>query len=180
MSLKKKFVSTVALTFAVGAFTTFAAAQNAPAPTTDSMQNQERVERTNKRGYGKGMRGGRHGGDRMMLRSLGKLDLSDAQKEQVRVVFENHKTQNQPQMEEMRGLMQKKRDGVISADEQNRLQNLKTQMKLSKDQLNASITAILTAEQRAELDKLKEEMRQRMIERRQNRQNQMSPAPQDN
>ncbi len=179
MSLKKKFISTVALTFAVGAFTTFTAAQETPAPDTLN----PKAERMERGGRGKGMHGGRHGGgDRMMMRSLEQLNLTDAQKEQTRTIFENHRTQNQPQMEEMRGLAMKKRDGVITEQEQTRLKELKTQMKASGDQLRDSITAILTPEQRAQLDKMKEERRDKMKERRMNRQNQNTPSvpPTDN
>jgi Spy/CpxP family protein refolding chaperone len=180
MSLKQKFVSGIALAFAVGAFSTLATAQETTTTAPDdSMRNQEKFERRG--GYGKGMRGGKHGGgDRMMMRSLEKLNLTDAQKAQVKTAFENHRTQNQPQMEEMRGLGMKKRDGVITADEQTRFTELKTQMKASKEQLHNSILAILTAEQRTQLDQMKEEMRQKKMERRENRQNQTAPTPQDN
>lgn len=180
MSLKQKFVSGIALAFAVSAFSTLTAAQETPAQDTLNPKS-ERTERGGRGGYGKGMRGGKHGGgDRMMMRSLGKLNLTDAQKSQVKTAFENHRTQNQPQMEEMRGLGMKKRDGVITADEQTRFAELKTRMKASNEQLHNSILAILTAEQRTQLDQIKEEMRQKKMERRQNRQNQTAPTPQDN
>lgn len=178
MSLKQKFVSGLALAFAVGAFSTFAAAQDKTTAPDDSMRNQEKSERRG--GYGKGMRGGKHGGggDRMMMHALEKLNLSDSQKVQVKTAFENHKTQNQPQMEEMRGLGMKKRDGIITADEETRFKELRTQMKASNEQLHNSILAILTAEQRTQLDQMKEEMRQKKMERHQNRQDQTAPAPQ--
>ena len=178
MSLKHKFISTVTLAIAVGAFGTFASAQQTP-PQSDSAK-PETMERG---GFGKeGRRGGKHGehGDRMMMQSLEKLNLTDAQKEQIKTVFENHKTQNQPQREEMRGLAMKKRDGVISAAEETRFKELRTQMKASNDQLHDSISAILTPEQRAQFDKIKEEMHDKMKERRQNRQNQQVPPPSDN
>lgn len=178
MSFKHKFISTVTLAIAVGAFGTFVSAQETPAQDTLNPK-AERVERGG-RGYGRGdkMRGGKHGGDRMMMHALEKLDLTDAQKAQVKTVFENSRSQNQPQTEEMRGLMMKKRDGVISAEEQTRLKELRDQMKTSNEQTESSILAILTAEQRTQLDKLKAEMREKMKERRQNRQNrQNQPLP---
>ncbi|MCY7375485.1 MAG: hypothetical protein LH472_05885 [Pyrinomonadaceae bacterium] len=180
MSLKQKFISTVTLAITVGAFGTFVSAQQTP--TEDgAMQRQERVERRGGRGkFGKEGRGGKHGGDRMMMRSLGKLNLTDAQKEQTRAVFENHKIQNQPQFEELRGLAMKKRDGIISADEQTRFKELRTQMKASNDQLQTSILAILTTEQRTQLDQMKEEMKQKRMERRQSRQNQTVAPTSDN
>ena len=180
MSFKHKLISTAALAVAVGAFGTFAAAQETPMPQSGSTPKPERVERGGERGFGRGegMRGGRHGGGDRMMEALEKLNLTDAQKAQVKTVFENHRTQNQPQMEEMRGLGMKKRDGLLTADEETRFKELRTQMKVSDDQLHDSISAILTPEQRAQLDKMKEEMREKMKERRQNRQNQTdSPKP---
>lgn len=182
MSLKRKFISTVGLAIAVGAFGTFVSAQETPAA-DGTTQKQEKFERRGGRGKGMGMRGGKHGGDRMMMRGLGQLNLTDAQKEQIRTISENHRTQNQPQMEEMRGLAMKKRDGVITEQEQTRLKELKTQFRASGEQLQTSILGILTAEQRAQLDKIKEERKAKMKERwenRQNRSNQTAPPPTDN
>jgi len=176
MSLKQKFISTVTLAVAVGAFGTYVSAQETPANDAP-MQKQERMDRGG-RGKGMGMRGGKHGkgGDRMMMRELGELNLTDAQKEQARTIFENHRTQNQPQMEEMRGLSMKKRDGVITEQEQTRLKELRTQMKATGDQLHTSILGILTADQRAQLDKLKAERMEQMKERRMNRKDQPNQA----
>ena len=84
MSFKRKLISAVTSAFAVAAFTTFVAAQDTNTNKEDnSMQKQEMRERSRggKRGFGgREMRGGKHGGDRMMMRSLERLNLSDAQK----------------------------------------------------------------------------------------------------
>ena len=172
------------LALAITGFTTFVSAQETPKQ-EDSMQKQERRERKGfggkRDGSGKGMRGGKHGGgDRMLMRSLGRLNLTDAQKAQTRSVLENFKNTTQTQREEMRGLAMKKRDGIITADEQNRLKEIKTQMRASGEQMHTSVLAILTAEQRTQLDQMKEEMKQKMQERRQNRQNRTAPPTEDN
>ncbi len=190
MSLKRKIVSAVTFLFAAVAFTTFVSAQDTttnPTNQNDSTQKQERSER---RGFGRRggmgkMRGDEEkGDDRMMMRSLGRLNLSDAQKAQVKSTMDNFKTSTQTQRDEMRGLAMKKRDGVITADEQNRLKELKTQMRTSSEQMNNSIMAILTTEQKTRLDQMKQEMRQKMEQRRQNRlnqqQNQQTAPPQEN
>jgi Spy/CpxP family protein refolding chaperone len=182
MSFKRKFISVITMALATVAFTTFVAAQETPKQ-DNSMQKQEKFERRGfggKRG-GKGMRGGKHdGGDRMMMRSLQRLNLSDAQKEQTRGILENFKNSTQTGREEMRGLAMKKRDGIITADEQNRLKEIKTQLRTSGEQMHSSILAVLTAEQRTQLDQIKEEMKQKMQERRQNRQNQPVPPAEGN
>ena len=176
MSLKQKLISTATLAIAVGAFGTFAAAQETPAQ--DGSIQQERSERRGRLGgFGKEGRGDKHGGgDKIMLRSLGKLDLTDTQQAQIKSIFETERAQNQPQMEELRGLAMKKRDGVITADEQSRFKELRIERKAAGDRLRDSITAILTVEQRAQLDQMKEKMREKRRERRQNRQNQTNQS----
>ena len=187
MSFKRKLISAATSALAVAAFGTFVSAQDTNTNKEDnSVQKQEmRGERRGgKRGFGgKGMRGGKHGGDRMLTRSLDRLNLSDAQKEQVRGISETFKTQTQTQREELRTLGMKKRDGIITADEQARFKEIRTQLKAAGEQTRNSVLAVLTAEQRAQLDQMKEEMKQKIMERRQNRmnrQNQTAPQSQDN
>ncbi len=109
---------------------------------------------------GKGMRGGKHGGDRMLMGALHRLNLSDAQKAQVKTIFENNKP-NQAQREEMRDLRQKKHDGSITEQEQAKFREIKTQMRASAEQTHNAVLAVLTAEQRTQLDQMKQEMRER-------------------
>ncbi len=181
MSFKRKFISAITLALATVAFTTFVSAQDTNKQ-DDSMQKQEKFERRGgKRGFGrKGMHDGKHGGDRMLMRSLGQLNLTDAQKEQTRGIFENFKTSTETRREEMRSLAMKKRDGIITTEESARFKEIKTQLKVSGEQMRNSVLAILTPEQRTQLDQIKEEMKQKKMERRQNRQNQQSPTVQDN
>jgi Spy/CpxP family protein refolding chaperone len=188
MSFKRKLISAVTSALAVAAFGTFVSAQDTNTNKEDnSAQKQEmRGERGRggKRGFGgKGMRGGKHGGDRKLTRSLERLNLSDAQKEQVRALAETFKAQTQTEREELRALGMKKRDGIITADEQARFKEVRKQLKASGEQMRNSVLAVLTAEQRAQLDQIKEERKQRMMERRQNRmnrQNQTAPQSEDN
>ena len=184
MSFKRKLISAATSALAVVAFTTFASAQDTNKEENNSTQKQEMRERGKggKRGFGgKGMRGGKHGGgDKMMLRALGQLNLSDAQKEQVRSISETFKTSTETQREELRNLGMKKRDGIITADEQARFREIRTQLKTSGEQMRNSVLAVLTAEQRTQIEQMKEEMKKRKMERRQNRQNQTSPQTEVN
>jgi len=178
MSFKRKLISAATSALALVAFATFVSAQDTNTnKEDDSMQRQEmRERRGGRRGYGdKGMRGGKHDGEKMMMRGLGRLNLSDAQKAQVQTISENFKASTQTQREEMRNLGMKKRDGVITADEQARFKELRAQLKAAGEQMHNSILAVLTAEQKIQLNQMKEEMKQRKQERRQNRQNQTTP-----
>ncbi len=169
MSFKRKFISTVGLALAVGTFSTFVAAQDSSTTNqTDSTRKFER--RAGGEGWrgGKGMRGGKHGSDRMMMGALRRLNLTDAQKAQVKTIFESSKP-SQTQRDEMRNLKQKKRDGSITEQEQARMKEIKTQMKASAEQTQNTVLAILTAEQRTQFDQMKQEMRQRRGERKEMR-----------
>lgn len=180
MSLKQKLVSTITLVFAIAAFTTFASAQNTTTQTQNSVKKQQKSERGNferregGRRFGKEKHG--RGGDRMM-HGLNRLNLTDAQKTQIKSLMEANRAANQGTHQELRGLMMKKRDGSITADEQARFETLKAQAKASAEQTHNTIMALLTAEQHAQLNQMKaerkqkmEERRQKMQERRQNRQ----------
>lgn len=183
MSLKQKLISTVTLAFAIAAFTTFAAAQDTTTQTSDSANPPQKSERgrlsrhDGEQKFGKEGHGDR-GGDRMMMREFSRLNLTDAQKSQIKSLMESSRAANQGTFQEMRGLMMKKRDGSITADEQARLETLKSQSKASAEQTQNSVLALLTAEQRTQLEQFKAERKQKMQERRQIMQNQQSAPKQ--
>ncbi len=174
MSLKQKLVSTVTLVFAIVAFTTFASAQKAENQTQDSVKKQQKSERGDfgrregGRRFGKEKHG--RGGDRMMMREFNRLNLTDAQKTQIKSLTETNRAANQGTHQELRDLGMKKRNGSITADEQARFETLKAQTKASAEQTHNTILALLTAEQHAQLNQMKAERKQKMQERRQNRQ----------
>ena len=173
MSLKRKIVSVFTLALAIVGFTTFASAQDSSVTPQDSTTKQEKRDRRGfegrRGGFEKGMRGGKHG--KMMMRGLHKLNLTEAQKTQIHTLMESNRTANQATFEEMRGLMMKKRDGSITEGEQTRLETLRTQMKATAEQTHNTILGLLTPAQRAQLEQMKAERKQKMEERRQMRQN---------
>ena len=166
MSLRTKLFSAITASFAVAAFTTFASAQETP-PATEKTDIQK-VEKMEQKGFGrhgKGMRGGKHGG----MRGLMGIELTDAQKEQMRKVHEANKPDDATR-QELKTLMQAKRDGTITAEQQERAKTLKSQAREKHEAVRLQIEGILTAEQRQQLETRKQEMRQKMQERRQMRQ----------
>jgi Spy/CpxP family protein refolding chaperone len=176
MSFGRKIISVITLAFAMITLTTFAAAQDT---TPDKQKDQTRKQRKFERkgfgegDFGRGMRGGRHAG--FGLRALHRLDLTDAQKDQIRGLMEASKTANEPFRQEMRSIHEKRRGGgELTEADKTRMQELRSQMKQSAEQTHNSVLSILTAEQRQQLEqwkqerqKQKEERRQKMQERRQ-------------
>lgn len=169
MSFKSKFFSAITLAFAFVAFSTFASAQETNTDKDqNSTQKQERREwrgKFGKRdgGMGKGFRGGG------IMRGLRDLNLTDAQKEQIRTIVESNRP-DQATMEEMRTLHQAKRDGTITTEQQDRLKALKQERRAKGEQIEQQILAVLTPEQRTQLEQKKAEMKKRWEERKQLRQ----------
>lgn len=190
MTVKNKLftvLSSFLMVFAVG---TFAFAQETTTKQDDSnKQDTQKVEkglrhpgghdgfRHGGRGAGKGF--GHHGGMRggMMRAGFAKLNLSEDQKLQMKNLHESFKTGNEANFKEMHTLFQQKRDNTLTAEGEARLQVLKGQMKSAHEQLRGSMQNILTAEQKTQLETMKQERRQKMEERRKMRQSQpQTPA----
>ncbi len=171
MSFIKKIASAFVLAFAMIALTTFVAAQDSS--TNDQQTDKAQKERKLKRGdgFGKGMRGGRRGGG-FGMRGLRQLDLTDAQKEQIKGIMEASRTANEPIRQEMRTLMEKRRNGgdELTETDRTRLKELRTQMKQTAEQNHNTILGILNAEQRQKLEEMKQEKQKRREEFRQRRQ----------
>lgn len=180
MSFKSRFFSLITLSVATAAFATFASAQETTTTTPDNIQKQEKRERKAFGKYGKGMHGGKRGG--MMMRGLRGIDLTDAQKEQLRVIHENNKP-NETVMQEMQAIRQAKRDGgTITPEQKERLKVLRMQAREKGEAVHQQVLAILTPEQRQQMETRKEEMRKKMEERRELRKQNKSTTekPTDN
>jgi len=155
MSIKNKVISTLALSGAVLAFSAAVSAQKA-APST-----MEKTEKVHKRGgHGdKHKMGGRRG---MMLRGI---ELSEAQKTQLKAIHEANKP-SESAMKEMRELRMAKRAGTLTADQQTRFAALKAEHKAKHTAVKVQVDAILTADQKQQIETRKVEMKQKMQERR--------------
>lgn len=169
MTIKHKIFSTITLVFAFITMTVFVAAQDTK--NDDSVNTPTKRERKMNRKRGDGRRGGH--GDKMM-HGLRNLDLTDAQKTQIKGIMESNKITNEPLRQELRTFKEKSRNGENLSDaDQNRIREIRTQMKQSKEQSKNTVLSILTPEQRQQVEqnkldrqKRREEMRQRREERK--------------
>jgi Spy/CpxP family protein refolding chaperone len=167
MSLKNKLFSALTFAFAVFAFSTFAMAQETPKTDSDNTQKREWRKGGNRDGFGgKGFRrGGRGGGFMGELRGI---ELTDAQKQQIKTILDANRP-DQAAMEEFRTLHDAKRNGTLTAEQQERLKTLKQQSMEKGQALHQQILAVLTPEQLQQVEKNKAEMKQRREERKQMR-----------
>ena len=174
MSLKSKLASTITLAFAVVAFGTFASAQDTAKPADEGQKVERKGERH------RGMRGGkfgRHGGMHRGMFGLRGIELTDAQKEQIRQIHEANKP-SESQMAEMKAFRDaRKAGGEITEAQKEQMKAFREQMRAKHESVKAQILAILTPEQRtqleankAEREKRREGMRERRREMRQKRQ----------
>jgi protein CpxP len=168
MSLKSKLSSVITLAFATVALTTFAVAQEKP-KTEDNAQKLEKHERGFGRHGMRGMRGGR-GGEFRGMHGLRGIELTDAQKEQIRQIHEANKP-TEAQMAEMKAFREtRKAGGEITEAQREQMKAFREQMRAKHELVRSQILAILTPEQRQQLEAKKAEMQKRREEFRQQRQ----------
>ena len=173
MSLKSKLSSTITLAFAVVAFGTFASAQDTAKPQDDGQKLERKGERH------RGMRGGKFGrhGMRGGMFGLRGIELTDAQKEQVRQIREANKPSEELR-NELRTIREaRKAGGELTDAQKERIKAIREQMRVIHENVRAQVLAVLTPEQRtqlearkAEMQKRREGMRERRKEMRQKRQ----------
>ena len=175
----RKMISVLALTIAIAVLGVAVNAQEKQAePKSDSIEKKEGAERRmGRRGFHNkhkgfhGKRGFRRGmGFRSGMQGLRRIELTEAQKTQIKSLSETQRAAFQPQIEEMKGLMMKKRDGTITDSDKARLDQLREGMRSSAEQHKLQILSLLTAEQIQTLENMKAEHRRKMQERRQLRQ----------
>ena len=171
MSLKNRFFSILTVALGVVVFSTFTMAQDTTTAAPDAAKAEKRAK--GERGFGKHKsdRMGRHGG---MMGGLHGINLTDAQKEQVKSIMAANKP-DAAVVEELRTLRTAKRDGTITADQQARVTALRTQAKEKGRAIHEQIQAILTPEQKTQMEQKKQEMKQRFEQRRQMHKDKAAP-----
>ena len=186
MSFKNRFFSGITLGAAVFAFAAIGMAQEVTTTTTDK-DKTEKVKGDHrghgKRGMGRGEFGGKFGkfgrGGMMGHRGFGMfrgIELTEDQKTQLKAIHEANMP-SQELRDEMMTLHAAKRAGTITADQQARIDTLKAQAKEKHAAVKAQIEAILTLEQKEQIEKRKVEMKQRMEERQKLRQERKAAKP---
>jgi Spy/CpxP family protein refolding chaperone len=124
------------------------------------------------RGFGEG-RGHRRGA--MAERLAEKLNLSDAQSDQIRSLHKNFREENKDMFMSFRDLRRDLRDAKESGDTAKadaikaEIQSKHAEMKARRDSLDAKVAAVLTADQLAQWNTMKAEREARRQHRREQR-----------
>ncbi|HZG50874.1 MAG TPA: Spy/CpxP family protein refolding chaperone [Pyrinomonadaceae bacterium] len=114
-----------------------------------------------------GLRGGRGMTDR---RVFGRLNLSDAQRAQLREIEARYGQGSKAQRQEMRQLIELRRQqqgATLTPEQRQRVQQLRGELRDSFEKMHAELLALLTPAQRDQLKRMREERearRQRRLE----------------
>lgn len=150
--------------FAVAGF-----AQQTTAPKTEGKTDIERrmgrEGRMGRRGGG-GRDGDGHGGRAGIgRRELRRLDLTDAQRQQMREIESRYAQSFRTQREEMRKLQELRQGGgTLTPEQRESARRMREELRANADKMRAEIQNLLTPEQREQMRKQREEMKQRREE----------------
>jgi len=128
---------------------------------------EQRHERMGRMGKHQGEMGREHGGHMKMFREL---NLTDAQKQQFRTIHERAQQGTQAQREELRRLFQSRQQGgQLTPEQETRARQLRTELRDAGKRTEGEMMAVLTPEQRTQLEQKREEFKQNRRERREQR-----------
>lgn len=165
--MRQQLVRTFALAAAFALPAAAGLAQETPAPKPQGKPDGPPVMgRMGRRHMGREGRGGEHkgGGER---RVLGRLNLSDAQRESLRGIESRYAEGFRAKRDELRGIMQARRGGgTLTAEQQARVRQIREELRASGAKMREEIRGLLTEEQRTQLQSTRDELRRRHEERR--------------
>ena len=170
MSLKRIFsLLTVALSVAVVGFAQDAKPETATPEKAEKrmMKGMKRdgVKRDGMKRGGRGHFGSRRGG----MQGLRGIELSDAQKGQIKAIHESNKP-DAAVMAEMKAIRDARRAGTeLTQDQKDRVKVIRSQQRAKGDSVRQQIENILTADQKTQLEQRKLEMKQKREQFREKR-----------
>lgn len=148
MLLRKLFALSF-LILGLGVCSATALAQQVP-------QNNPAVSTQQPRRDGLGRRGMRRRARMGRQQALEQINLTDAQKQQMRTIVQTRAQGNQAQRAELRQLMQQWRAGTLSPEGQARAKALRGQMMDERMATHTQMMGVLTTEQKAKLQEIRE------------------------
>lgn len=111
-------------------------------------------------------RGGRHHRGMPLLRMLRELNLTEAQRDQARVIVERFKTTTEPQRQALRELRKQGVEGTVSDEVRGKADALRSQIREALKGTHGELLKILTSEQRTQYDQMELQWKTRREERR--------------
>lgn len=169
MYLRKSLITVLGTIFAFGTLVVAQQTQTqTPAP-DNSGQFKSRSERLAARGERRRRREGmeHRGGAGHLMREL---NLTDEQRQQSRAIMQRRLASTKTQREELFQLREKRIAGTFTAADEARAKALRQEMRASMEGVRTEMEGILTAEQKAKLEQLKQERKAKFEQRLKERQ----------
>ena len=154
--LRKMTVLIGSLALALATFVV-ASGQETQAPTTSGSPSVQQKQERRRAGLRHMRRRARRGG----LSALRRLNLTDAQKQQAQSIMKSNFESNKAVREELRQLMQKRRQGTLSETDQARGRELRKQLHESRKNARTQLSTLLTDEQKTKLEEWRKNRRER-------------------
>jgi Spy/CpxP family protein refolding chaperone len=105
-------------------------------------------------------------GEKAERRALRRLNLTDAQRQQVRDTERRYAQTLRADREELSKLVETRRSGAaLTPEQQARARQLRQELRANADKMRAELQSILTPEQRQQMEQTREEMKKRRAER---------------
>ncbi|HEV7475471.1 MAG TPA: Spy/CpxP family protein refolding chaperone [Pyrinomonadaceae bacterium] len=176
MLLRKSLFGVMGIVFACGmiAFAQEPQTQTPSAP--DGNLSRDRIERMERHRERMAQHEGARGGERMGRRGAGmghfarELNLSEAQREQSRAIIQRRLEGTKSQREELFKLREKRIGGTFTPEDEARARALHQEIRTAMQGVREEMAGVLTSEQRAKLEELKQERKTRMEQRMKERQ----------
>ena len=167
MHLRKSLITVLGIVLAFGTIV-IAQQTQTQTPSPDSGQFKTRSERPAARGERRRREGmGHRGGAGHLMREL---NLTDEQRQQSRAIMQRRLASTKSQREELFQLREKRIAGTFTAADEARAKALRQEMRASMEGVRAEMEGVLTAEQKAKLEQLKQERKAKFEERMKERQ----------
>lgn len=164
--MKRVFVSAF-MTLTLASASAIYARQTPDAP---QQQGAPRVEVQGRRM--RQMRGGKMRGAmrRRAMHAFGQLNLTDTQKQQMRSIHESARQSTQAKREELRQIfMTRRQGGQLTPEQETRAKQLRDELREARQRVHNDALGVLTTEQRAQVDKMRQERKAQRDEWRQKR-----------
>lgn len=180
----KIFLKRAFLTFAAASLCASAAlAQDSTNKGRDDSAQDGRPSpegREGRHGRRRGWRRGRQEFRGPALRGLREIDLTDAQREQMRAMRERYKDANRAEREELRALWRLRKEGTpLTPEQQARTRVLIDALSQTGRNIEREMMSVLTPEQQTRLQQMQEERRKLREERRRLRRERREAQPRD-
>jgi periplasmic protein CpxP/Spy len=183
MFLRKSLLGILGVVLTCG-IVAFAQERQSQAPSTsDDTLRKEGIERRERhrermgRGEGRGReRMGRRGhGAGHLMRDL---NLTEEQRQQSRAIMQRRLENTKPQREELFQLREKRMAGTFTAEDGARAKALHQEIRTAMEDGQAEMAGVLTAEQKAKLEQLKQQRQEKVEQRMKERQERLNRNPQ--